>query len=57
MEGVLLNDRGREDVKCVKSANLWWDGEAGTGPKGTKGITYEDADGWRVVLFHGAWRK
>jgi catechol 2,3-dioxygenase-like lactoylglutathione lyase family enzyme len=45
---------------AVKPLNPWWDGDdkvGGNGPKGTEGRTFEDADGWRVVLYHGAWRK
>lgn len=30
----------------VKSWNPWWD----------EGKTFEDADGWRVVLWNGKWR-
>ncbi|KAF2115267.1 hypothetical protein BDV96DRAFT_456494, partial [Lophiotrema nucula] len=51
MDAVPLDDLGGEQVKARNSENSWWDGEAGTGPKGTKGRTFEDADGWRVVLF------
>jgi hypothetical protein len=44
----------------VKSENPWWEGgkeTGGNGPDGTEGRTYEDADSWRVVLFHGEWKK
>ncbi|KAH8724396.1 hypothetical protein GQ44DRAFT_727756 [Phaeosphaeriaceae sp. PMI808] len=35
---------------AVKSWNPYWDGEE-------KGKTFEDADGWRVVLFNEAWKS
>ncbi|KAF2267369.1 Glyoxalase/Bleomycin resistance protein/Dihydroxybiphenyl dioxygenase [Lojkania enalia] len=34
----------------VKSWNPWWDQDG-------KGRTFEDSDGWRVVLFNGEWNK
>lgn len=34
--------------EAVKSWNPYWDAEG-------KGKTFEDADGWRVVLWNGAW--
>lgn len=36
--------------KAVKSWNPWWDADG-------KGRTYEDADGWRVVLWNGSWKS
>ncbi|KAH7080667.1 prolyl endopeptidase [Paraphoma chrysanthemicola] len=36
--------------KSVKSVNPWWEQEG-------RGRTFEDADGWRVVLWNGAWEK
>ncbi|KAJ4375271.1 hypothetical protein N0V83_002357 [Neocucurbitaria cava] len=35
--------------EAVESWNPYWDAEG-------KGKTFEDADGWRVVLWNGAWR-
>ncbi|KAF2819527.1 hypothetical protein CC86DRAFT_430248 [Ophiobolus disseminans] len=35
---------------AVGSANPWWDG-------GGKGRTFEDGDGWRVVLWNGGWGR
>lgn len=32
----------------VKSENPWWDQDG-------RGKTYEDADGWRIVFWHGGW--
>jgi hypothetical protein len=36
--------------KSVRSVNPWWEQEG-------RGRTFEDVDGWRVVLWHGAWGK
>jgi hypothetical protein len=41
-----------EGVKAVESWNPYWDG---VGSGGEKGRTFEDADGWRVVLWNGGW--
>ncbi|KAH7081824.1 prolyl endopeptidase [Paraphoma chrysanthemicola] len=42
---------GDEKVcKSVKSVNPWWEQEG-------RGRTFEDADGWRVVLWNEAWGK
>lgn len=35
-------------VKGVRSANPYWDRDG-------KGRTFEDVDGWRVVLWNGKW--
>lgn len=32
----------------VKSENPWWDREG-------RGVTVEDPEGWRVVLWNGSW--
>lgn len=42
MEGV--------GFESVKSYNPWWDVDG-------KGKTFEDSDGYRVVLWHGEWSK
>ncbi|KAF2739442.1 Glyoxalase/Bleomycin resistance protein/Dihydroxybiphenyl dioxygenase, partial [Polyplosphaeria fusca] len=42
--------------ESVRAENPWWEGdgkEAADG--GTEGRTYEDADGWKVVLYRGVW--
>ena len=36
--------------ESVKSYNPWWDADG-------KGKTFEDPDGYRVVLWHGEWKK
>lgn len=38
--------------ESVKSWNPYWDGE---GAGGAVGKTFEDVDGWRVVLWNGIW--
>jgi hypothetical protein len=40
----------RVRAKRVKSFNPWWEAEG-------KGATFEDVDGWRVVLWCGGWTK
>lgn len=44
-----MEDMGFEPVK---SFNPWWDGQGGS-----DGRTYEDCEGWRVVLWNGSWVK
>ncbi|KAF2028775.1 hypothetical protein EK21DRAFT_113627 [Setomelanomma holmii] len=41
---------GEENSVCksVRSENPWWEQDG-------KGRTFEDADGWRVVLWNGVW--
>ncbi|KAJ4992532.1 hypothetical protein SVAN01_01915 [Stagonosporopsis vannaccii] len=38
----------REGFQAVRSWNPYWDA-------GGRGRTFEDVDGWRVVLWNGAW--
>ncbi|KAF2240877.1 Glyoxalase/Bleomycin resistance protein/Dihydroxybiphenyl dioxygenase [Trematosphaeria pertusa] len=40
--------------ESVKGWNPYWEGDGKVG--GTKGRTFEDADGWRVVLWKGGWK-
>jgi hypothetical protein len=37
-------------IESVQSYNPWWDADG-------NGKTFEDADGYRVVLWHGEWKK
>ncbi|KAF2799446.1 Glyoxalase/Bleomycin resistance protein/Dihydroxybiphenyl dioxygenase [Melanomma pulvis-pyrius CBS 109.77] len=39
----------KEGFQAVKSWNPYWDADG-------KGKTFEDADGWRVVLWNGEWK-
>ena len=39
----------KEGFEAVKSWNPYWDAEG-------RGRTYEDVDGWRVVLWNGQWK-
>ena len=42
-----INRMEKQGFEATKSWNPWWD---------IKGKTFEDPDGWRVVLWHGEWK-
>lgn len=49
MEDVEKEKGGGEACKRVESWNPYWEVEG-------KGATFEDRDGWRIVLWNGEWR-